>query len=176
MMKVLIKCLAVLSALLLVVGLSACGKGGEASGSDNAAAGKTEAATEEKTEAAGPEIQWLSYRLIQSELRNTQEDEEEQYGLPEKPEGEQFVIVKLLGANGKTILLDDIKEENWSALLLKTSDGETYEPGKAVWWGSGYSDEKGFYSDEQQEGFYLFYLVPEGTAVTDLSVFVKDAA
>ena len=233
-MKLLTKFMAVLSAVLFVVSLSACGKGGEenATGSTVSEAAATQDATEEtaeetseeptettteetsetaaettaevtteakteattaakteaKTQAAGPEFQWMSYRLVQVDIRPANDDEipasfdvDALYGmipqgrddieqqvaqaaqLFQTPEGQRYVVAELKNADGGVIQTDDLNRDKRSEISLKTPSGEEYDTYSWAWDASGSTTSY----------IKLIYLVPEDTPLSDCSLRVK---
>ncbi len=70
----------------------------------------------------------------------------------------------------------DLTPDNIQQFVLKDENGEEIPLYCWSWWGVGYSDEKGFGSYDQQEGFFLFYFLPDGVAPETLTLTVETPA
>ena len=67
----------------------------------------------------------------------------------------------------------DLTPDNIQQFVLKDENGEEIPLYCWSWWGVGYSDEKGFFTEESQEGFSLMYFLPDGVNAEDLVLSVE---
>ena len=82
------------------------------------------------------------------------------------------VEIRLLGGEGG-VAYADLEQEKIEQFVLKDASGEVIPLYCWSWWGVGYSDEKGFFTEESQEGFSLMYFLPDGVNAEDLVLSVE---
>ena len=85
---------------------------------------------------------------------------------------ETMVEIRLLGGEGG-VAYADLEQEKIEQFVLKDASGEVIPLYCWSWWGVGYSDEKGFFTEESQEGFSLMYFLPDGVNAEDLVLSVE---
>lgn len=150
-------------------------------------------------EGEDTDVDWLSYRLTLAELREMDSSESfqevvfstnsgglsiRQLGtddmlgndtrLIDPPAGSRYVVARLLSAEGK-LLLEDITNEAVGTVHLRASSGDRFEPCLYVLWGVKFDSVAGFSTNDEQEGFCLLFVVPEGIDLQELSIEVSDS-
>ena len=88
---------------------------------------------------------------------------------------ETMVCVRLLGGDDG-VAYADLTEENITQFVLRDASGEVVPLYCWSWWGVGFSSDTGFGSYDIQEGFMLFYFLPDGTDAQGLVLTVEPAA
>lgn len=146
----------------------------------------------------GADVDWLSYRLTLTELREMEHTESFQEvvfssdsgslligQLSEKdvffntqldapPSGSRYVIARLVSAGGG-ISQEDITDQAVGTVHLRTSSGDDFEPLLYIIWGVEFDPGVGFSTNDEQEGFCLLFAVPEDIALQELGIEVSDS-
>lgn len=144
-------------------------------------------------------VDWLSYRLTLVELREMDSSESfqevvfstnsgglsiRQLGTDDMlgndtrligpPAGSKYVVARLQSAEGK-LRLEDITNQAVGTIHLRVSSGDRFEPCLYVLWGVKFDSVAGFSTNDEQEGFCLLFVVPEGIDLQELSIEVSDS-
>ena len=86
---------------------------------------------------------------------------------------ETRVEIRLLGGDDG-VAYEDLIQDNIAQFVLRDASGEEIPLYCWSWWGVGFDPEKGFGSFDVQEGFLLFYFLPEGVNAEDLTLTVEN--
>ena len=139
-------------------------------------------AAAEQAGIAGP-YEWKGYELTVESVRtgNGKElDDGSTRGMRYRVEDSRVFVnipetlleIRLLGGP-EGIKFEDIRsDENIALFRLTDAAGEEIPIYSWCWWGVGFDEEKGFGSYDLQEGFMLYYFLPDGTAAEDLTLTV----
>ena len=169
-MKALTKCTAFLLALIFVFCLNACGKA-ETTDTSAAQEQETQTTAETTTQSGKPEIAWQSYHLTVEKIRSYDGETDDESDLPEAQDGEEYVIAEVRCGEE-----EEIPSDVWSGLnsiYMKTPSGGEYKAEKISQSGiAAIRYDVMYITSSCTLSFY--YLVPEGTPLSDLSLFVKD--
>ena len=120
------------------------------------------------TEGIAAEYEWLSYTLFVDTAELVPGSELDRSPLS-KIKNKTFARIRLL-SEGEEIALKDIDEDNLGLFTLTDKEDNALPLYSVSYWNVGFDDEKGFYTNETQEGFFLYYLA-EGELTLDDLVF-----
>jgi len=119
------------------------------------------------TEGIAGEYKWLSYTLYTDSAELVPGTEVDRSPLS-KIKDKTFFRIRLLDKDGEIALKDIEEEANIRLFTLTDADGEPLPLYSISYWNVGFDDEKGFYTNETQEGFFLYYLVEGELSLDDL--------
>ena len=120
---------------------------------------------------AGP-YQWLNYELTVDTVRVLPSEEVLKGPGNENPPTDTMLEVRLLGGEDG-ILYADITEDNLKKFALRDAAGEEIPLYSMSCWGVGFDKETATFSTfDVQEGFLLYYFLPDGTNAEELVLTV----
>ncbi|MBR3544899.1 MAG: hypothetical protein IKN76_02415 [Oscillospiraceae bacterium] len=126
------------------------------------------------TEGIPAEYEWLSYTLFADSAELVPGTEVDKSPLS-KIKDKTFFRIRLLDKDGEIALKDIEEEANIRLFTLTDADGEPLPLYSISYWNVGFDDEKGFYTNETQEGFFLYYLAEGELSLEDLVFAVSKA-
>ena len=126
------------------------------------------------TEGIPAEYEWLSYTLFADSAELVPGTEVDRSPLS-KIKDKTFFRIRLLDKDGEIALKDIEEEANIKLFTLTDADGEPLPLYSISYWNVGFDDEKGFYTNETQEGFFLYYLAEGELSLEDLVFAVAKA-
>ncbi|MBR7189537.1 MAG: hypothetical protein IKD63_00335 [Oscillospiraceae bacterium] len=126
------------------------------------------------TEGIPAEYEWLSYTLFADSAELVPGTEVDRSPLS-KIKDKTFFRIRLLDKDGEIALKDIEEEANIRLFTLTDADGEPLPLYSISYWNVGFDDEKGFYTNETQEGFFLYYLAEGELSLEDLVFAVSKA-
>ena len=126
------------------------------------------------TEGIPSEYEWLSYTLFADSAELVPGTEVDRSPLS-KIKDKTFFRIRLLDKDGEIALKDIDEEANIRLFTLTDADGEPLPLYSISYWNVGFDDEKGFYTNETQEGFFLYYLADGELSLEDLVFTVSKA-
>ena len=87
---------------------------------------------------------------------------------------ETLLEIRLLGGEDGVKLEDVLDAENKSLFVLTDAAGQEIPLFCFSWWGVGFDPATGFGSYDPQEGFLLYYDLPDGVSAEDLTLSVRE--
>ena len=126
------------------------------------------------TEGIAAEYEWLSYTLFVDSAELVPGSELDKSPLS-KIKDKTFVRIRLLDKGGEIALTDIDDEDNIRLFRLTDTEDNELPLYSISYWNVGFDDEKGFYTGETQEGFFLYYLAEGELGLDDLVLTVGKA-
>ena len=125
------------------------------------------------TEGIAAQYEWLSYTLFADSAELVPGSELDKSPLS-KIKDKTFFRIRLLAEDGEIALKDINDEANLKLFTLTDADGDPLPLYSVSYWNVGFDAEKGFFTGETQEGFFLYYLLEGELGLDDLVFTVSN--